>query len=561
MSSKSSILNEKYLTVFDFDTATATLALNALGLAMPLVLLQLYDRIIPAESYDTLLFLAIGLFSAVVLDGLLRIARAQLVTRSGAHFEHRMNLKACRAILHTPAELTETYPAAVHMARIGGIERIREFRAGVGAFSMMELPFLSLYFLGLAIISIPIAFMMLSLCVIIAFASLFLGYSLKNLSRRRQVWDERRQSFLTEMLFNIHNIKGMAAENAILRRHEKLYESCAVANYDLSIQHSYLNNVGSAFAQASILIVAVFGSLLVIDESLTIGQLSACMLLAGRVTEPVLNCAQAWSQYQAASLAKTDLVNCLLSPTEINPIKVRGGSEKRRLVLENITTNDDDSDNLVLQSVNLEATEGEITNIQCSSGPIRHILAKLLVGQHSPSSGSISICLKHFSIEQDTILQKLVLVKQDPILFAGSIFDNITSFQTENVKPALKLADVLGLYNHISALPDGYDTKVDAVVDTKLALGVSQQICLIRALASEPYVVVYDDALNMFEPEHKVAIARTVKELNPRLIQIFLTSDGIYETVSDQSFSFDNATLSKKSRQTDSDHMFLGPER
>ncbi|MGE4280734.1 MAG: ABC transporter permease, partial [Magnetospirillum sp.] len=84
--------------------ATATIFLNILALALPLALLQIYDRIIPNSSTGTLLLLLGGVISAVVLEGLLRVARADIVGWIGVQFEHAASCRAFAHVFSAPAD-------------------------------------------------------------------------------------------------------------------------------------------------------------------------------------------------------------------------------------------------------------------------------------------------------------------------------------------------------------------------------------------------------------------------------------------------------------------------
>ncbi|MDH3240738.1 MAG: ABC transporter transmembrane domain-containing protein [Alphaproteobacteria bacterium] len=125
----------------------ASFVINLLSLAMPLVILQVYDRIIPNQAYGTLTLLIGGLAIALVLDAMLRVIRAYILGWSGARFEHLMANAAVTSLLATDSAAYEREASGIHLARINAIDTLREFHSGQAKALMVDLPFVALFLL------------------------------------------------------------------------------------------------------------------------------------------------------------------------------------------------------------------------------------------------------------------------------------------------------------------------------------------------------------------------------------------------------------------------------
>ena len=126
----------------------SSLAINILALALPTVILQVYDRIIPNQAIGTFIFLILGMLGVVIIDTALRIFRSSILSWHGAKFDHRESLKAMNRILDADNQAFEDNTAGYYLDKIQALEQIQEFYSGQSVLLIMDLPFVIL-FLGL----------------------------------------------------------------------------------------------------------------------------------------------------------------------------------------------------------------------------------------------------------------------------------------------------------------------------------------------------------------------------------------------------------------------------
>src|SRR5229473_2836513 len=206
----------------------ASMGINLLALALPIFILQIYDRVLPNAATTTLFALIVGLAIALVLDATLRALRAHVATWNGARFEHLTRYRAVEQLLRAPLLQFERHSPGAYLERINAISSMRDFHASQVLLLAIDLPF-ALLFLGLIgylggwIALVPVALLVLFGCLAIA-----VGRSLRASTVARVEADKQRYDFIIEVLRGIHTVKALALNAAMLRREEALQEDGAM---------------------------------------------------------------------------------------------------------------------------------------------------------------------------------------------------------------------------------------------------------------------------------------------------------------------------------------------
>ena len=138
-------IKEGLKPVFRKDIILASAVINIMSLALPMVLLQVYDRLIPNKALNTLSMLIIGLVVILILDVLLRSARSYLVGWIGAQYEHETGLGAMKSILRGNLVELESVPSGEQLDRLSAIDSIRDFYGTQASLAIMDLPFVVLF--------------------------------------------------------------------------------------------------------------------------------------------------------------------------------------------------------------------------------------------------------------------------------------------------------------------------------------------------------------------------------------------------------------------------------
>ncbi|MBC7905817.1 MAG: ATP-binding cassette domain-containing protein [Rhodospirillaceae bacterium] len=478
-----------------FDLVLASLFLNILGLAMPMSLLQVYDRILPNKSTGTMVLLLLGVLGALVLETVMTFCRSWVTGWVGARFEHKAGCEALKRLTMTSIDNFEKEGSGVHLERMNSLGTVREFYAGQAMLTMLDLPFALVYLALVAMMGGTLVLVPVVLLVAFGLTALVVGTSLRGAIQKRITADDRRFNFLIEVLGGIHSVKAMAMESQMARRYERLQEGCAEGYYTVALKSANALGVSSFFSQLTTIMVAAFGSLIVMNGDMTTGGLAACSLLAGRAMSPLQKALGVWTRFQSFVLARQRLQALFTLPPEAPAGLPKIGEVKGRLELENVSFRFGEKGGLVIDQASIAIEEGECIAIMGGNGSGKTTLLTLMQGAIRPTDGRVLIDgLDVTGYEPQSVRDKIAYLPQSGVLFQGTILQNITMFRPELDDVAVETAALLGLDEVVATMAMGFDSSVGDGAYDSLPRGIKQRIAIARALVNNPRIVLFDEA-------------------------------------------------------------------
>lgn len=526
--------------------------INVLALALPLVILQVYDRILPNQALETLTFLMLGMAGVVLVDVVLKVARAHLVGWTAGQFQHRTGIESVSRILSAPSHLIEQQAPSVYVDRLNAIDALRDFYGGQSRLLLLDLPFIFIFLGLIAFVGGYLIFVPLALFAILGVATLICGRALKNVLETRSTHDDRRYDFIVEALNGIQTVKAMAMEPQIQRRYERLQRTAAETGYKTIILGNAAQSFGNLFANLTMVSVVSVGALLVIDGKLTIGALACCSLLSGRTIQPLLKGLGLWTQMQNLSVARDRLEDLQSLPpidvSEFEPIE----DCKGRVEISGLSFAYSEDDAHVLDDVNLRIEPGSIVGIKGDDGSGKSTFIRILAGQIAPTSGSVTV--DGFDLHQDgarALAEWIAYVPQGSAIFRGTILENLTMFRTgEAIDIAREAAALIGLEEDIHRLPEGYDTPLSEGVTDELPAGMMQRIAIARALARRPKVLLFDEANRSLDTEGDRLFREGLEKLRGEMTIIIVSQRPSILRVADQVYEFAEGILAPAAEHT-----------
>ncbi|HDO51918.1 MAG TPA: ATP-binding cassette domain-containing protein [Rhizobiales bacterium] len=524
----------------------ASVVSSLLGLALPLAVLQIYDRILPNQSVDTLTLLTLGLFVAFALDALLKVMRSYLLGWSAVHSGFDAQLTAVTRLLRAPHARVEKEPPATWVDGLEAVRELSAFEGGQSRLLTLDIPLAGIFLIMLGLVAGPL--IIVPILLIIGFGALAAihGSRLQNVLAVRSEQDNRKHDFLVECLSGIHTLKGLAMEPMILRRFERLQKGSAVASYDTILLGNNLQSMGILFANLMMISVVSVGALLVMAGSLSIGGLACSSLLSGRLTQPVLRGIHMWTEFQNIKLAqeragKFDDLEAGDSAVAPAAGEITGAIDLNDVAFQYSGTNK----NACLAGISLQVAPGEFVGIRGESGSGRSTLVKLITGELEPTSGGVVIGGLASQPDREHLQVKgVAYVSANTATFRGTILENITMFRPgAAVEAAQQAAKLIGLEEDIHRLPDGYDTPLSQGVAQELSSGMLQRISIARALARNPKILIFDEANTLLDFRSDGALRQGLLSLKGRVTVIIVSNRPSFLSLADRVYALKDGTL------------------
>lgn len=494
------------------DVFLLSVAVNILSLTLPLVILQVYDRIIPEEAFTTFSILMAGVAIAVLFDYGLRETRNRIMAWAAARFEHRAGVVAVDRILSADITELDRDPPSVQLERLSAIDTMREYQSGQILVTFADLPFVAVFLALIWLIAGNVVFAPMALAAGALIAVLLLGALLSRAIRRRAELDDQRYDFAFKVLSGIHTVKGLGLEAQMTRRYEALMAPLAKAVEKVAFLSFLGQTISPTFSNLAMLATAAYGSLLVVAGDITGGTLIACILLAGRALQPLSRLISLWVQSRTLRLARERLNSILHLTDEAKAFSApsmptRTGGDDRAsansILLDGVTVHRGRPDHPVLDNVDLVIPKGAFVAVSGPVGGGKTAFLDLLAGLVSPDEGAYRYHGQSLGeIGIDAYRRRVGYARQNALLFKGTIRDNLTMFgDRDDFTRALDIARAIGLDEAIAMMPKGLGTSIGDTASDVLPASVQQQISLVRVLTRAPELLLLDEANSAFDLE------------------------------------------------------------
>lgn len=498
-------------------TLIATFFINLLSLAFPMMMLQVYDRIIPNRSFSTMFLLFSGVVIALIIELLLKMSRSYINLWSDTKYEHQLGKRAFGHLVNTSLVEYEKTGAGGRLQQINALSQMKGFYNNQLLTAVFDVPFVWVFllvigYLGGWLVLVPLVCMVgLALC-----SSLLLKHW-EAVMIKKFAHEDRENNFIIEVLNNVHTAKSMSMETLLMRRYERLQTSGVGINYLTSVQSGDLITLKMIFSQGVIVALVGLGSIYVLNGAMTIGGLAACTLLAGRIMQPMNRALTAFNRWQMINVARSELEAILKLPVKNSNKLLEFGQVKGDIALENVSFRYEDGEQWILKDINLAIPAGEVIGITGRGQAGKTTLMNLLAGMLVPTQGRYLIDNHDVSkYKLSSLRDQIAYLSQRGELFRGTIMDNLSAFDETLVPIAHRFARALGLDKIIAKLPNGFDTKVSDRAVESLPRGMIQRLLIVRALVKKPKVILFDEAnmnLDLVSDDLLMEVLKSLKEI------------------------------------------------
>lgn len=474
----------------------ASLLANILALATILFSMNVYDRVVPAQSVPTLWVLAGGVLIAAIFEFSLRVSRIYLsdiigkradLTISDRVFGHALRIKNKER-----SKSTGTF-----ISQIRELEGVRELVTSTTISAIADLPFFFLFLVIFWLIGGSLFWVMVLVVPLMIIPGILIQKPLAKLAQEGMRESAIRNATLVEAVQGIEDIKLLRAESRFQNQWNHMNEISA----DISMRQRKLVGVMTAWTQKvqglTFAIVVLVGCFAVMKGEMTTGALVACSILSSRMLGPIAQISGVLGRLQQAKVAKTSLDELMKKPVDqppranlIHRPALRGHYELNNVVFQ--YGKDDPKPTLAIKQLEIKA--GEKIAILGRNGAGKSTLLQLLAGMQEPIQGRIKLDEIDLGlIDPSDVRRDMGLLNQNSQLFFGTVRENLKlGAPLASDQEILDALNIVGALGFVQDKKEGLDHQI-LEGGTGFSGGQRQALLLARLLIRQPNILLLDE--------------------------------------------------------------------
>ncbi len=474
----------------------ASFVVNILALSGILFTRQVYDRVIPAESYPTLYVLFSGVVIAIIFGFVIRKTRTKVIDLLGKRADLRISDRVFGHALriknsHRPKS-TGTF-----ISQIRELDSVREMLTSTTVTAFADVPFFLLFCLVFWYMAGSLVWVPIVAVILMVVPGLFAQKKLRAMANEAMRESSLRNAVLVEAIQGNEDIKTLQAEQRFQYQWNGYNSVSAEVNLRLRSLVSTLMSWTQSVQTAAFVVIVLFGAPMVMEGGLSTGSLIAASILGGRMIAPMASLTQVLSRWQQAK-AGYHGINQLMEL----PVDHPEGSKKIHKTMINghyIIKNADffygtESSQSALEIKQLEIKPGERIAILGRNGAGKSTLLQVLSGLLEPKKGIVSldnVSLSH--IDPADVRRDIGLMSQNSSLFHGTIRENLLlGAPRATDDDLLKAMEITGAIEFVRKIPTGLDYVISEG-GGGLSGGQKQALLLARTLIRNPQILLLDE--------------------------------------------------------------------
>ncbi|WP_322746176.1 type I secretion system permease/ATPase, partial [Providencia rustigianii] len=484
-----------------YQVIIASFVINVLALISSLYVMNVYDRVIPNQAYETLWVLSIGVVLAICFEFLAKMLRSYLLDIAGKKADIVISAMLFHRVMGIRLDKRPASSGS-YANNLRDFESIREFMTSASLLALVDLPFILLFIGVISVIGGALALVPLTIIPIVVIAGILIQKPLAQGINASMKETSQRQGLAVEAIEGIETLKLNNAVNWAQQRWEMLTEKTAFSSIKVRNLTNFMVNFSAAMQQLNTVGLVFVGTYLIhaadVNSRITMGALIASVILSGRALAPLGQIAGLATRFQSARMALAGVRNIFSRPIEredhkkyIAPTAVQGA-----LKLANVTYQYNKDSQPALNNINLTIQAGEKVAILGKIGGGKSTLLKLLTGLYEQQQGNISLDdLDIRQIDPIFLRSKVALLTQKPRLFFGTLRENLDLARLDGYSSDDDLIQALKRF-HLDKIIRQHPAGLDMPLGEDglgLSGGQKQMVALAQLTLHHPKVVLLDE--------------------------------------------------------------------
>lgn len=497
------------------EVLLVSFVLQIFSLITPLFFQVVMDKVLVHHGLTTLDVIAIGLAGVMLFESGLSGLRSYVFAHTASRIDVELGSKLFRHLITLPLAYFHARRVGDSVARVRELEHIRSFITGNAITLLLDVLF--------SVVFIAVMFYYsgwLTLVVVVSLPLYILVSILITPMLRVRLNDSfargaENQAFLVETVNGIDTLKSMAVEPQAIRKWDNQLAGYVAAGFKTQTLSTIANESVSLIGKLVTVATLWVGARLVIDGQLTVGQLVAFNMLAGRVAQPIMRLAQLWTNFQQTGVSVQRLGDILNTRTELTQATRSAMPPiKGRIEFDQVFFRYRPDGSEILRGIDLTIEAGEVIGVVGRSGSGKSTLTRLLQRLYVPERGRVLVDGMDLALADVSSLRRQIgVVLQDNMLFNRSIRENIAlSDAGAPLEAVMAVAKLAGAHEFILELPEGYDTIVGEH-GASLSGGQRQRVAIARALMGNPRILIFDEATSALDYESERIVQQNMQSI------------------------------------------------
>lgn len=506
------------------DVTIGAMIIHTLALATPIFFQIIIDKVLVHQNFSTLYVLSAGVVLAIVFESVIDFIRQYVLLNATTKIDIRIARATFAHLLSLPVEFFERSSAGVVTKHMQQTEIVRQFLTGQLFLTLLDSLVIVVFLPVLMFYSLALSGIVVLFSATIAGVIFFLIGPFRRRLHELYMAEGERQAVLVETIGGMQTVKGLALEPRQRRRWDSIAANAVARNFDVGKISLVARTASQSLEKLMIVAIVAIGALIVFAGEMTVGELVAFQMLAGRISNPLVRLVALIHEYQEALLSVRMLGNVMNAAPERTSGRGLRTPIRGAIELSDVTFTYPNTNKPALRDLNIHIPAGSVVGIVGRSGSGKSTLAKLLEGIIFADSGVTRIDgvdVREYDLSH--LRNHMGIVLQDSFLFRGSVRDNVAATRPdsafEDIVAACRNA---GADEFIEQLPQGYTTELEEAA-VNLSGGQRQRLAIARALLRNPAILILDEATSALDPESEAVVQASLGRIAYRRTTIVIS--------------------------------------